>query len=108
MQCLTIQIDSSFIDSFDRQDFLRRLNAMGRSPEIDAFEEKGRKYLNFNFFTELPKALWDELQIHIYKHDDYGRYISSVSVVACEGERTEDDLLLHHFDKTIQCDSLSL
>lgn len=106
MQCLTIQIDSSAIDSFNRQDFLRRLNAIGRSPEIDAFEEKGRKYLNFNFFTELPKVLWDELQTHIYKTDEYGKYLGSISIVACEGERPEDDLLLHHFDPGIKCDSL--
>jgi len=105
MKCLTIQIDSSAVDSFDRQQFLQQVNAMGRSPEIDAFEEKGRKYLNFNFFTEFPKVLWAELQTKIYKDDDYGKYLDSVSIVACEGERAEDDLLLQHFDKSIKCDS---
>lgn len=106
MKCLSIQIQDFAIPDFDQQDFLNRVRELGRAPEVDAFEEKGKQYLNFNFFTEMPSALLRELQSNIYADKEYGEYIRSISIVACESENSEDDLLLHHFDSTQALDKL--
>lgn len=98
MHCLSIQIKPSAASSFDQVDFLERVRQIGRSPEIDSFSEKGQDYLNYNFFTEQPHTLWNQLKTHLYDHPQYGSHISPISIVVCEGQQQEDDLLLHHFD----------
>lgn len=105
MQCISIQIHSSAIPDFDRGDFLARISFTGRSPEIDAFEEKGVSYLNFNFFTEKPAALWRELNKSIYL-GEYGDYMKKVSIVACETDQHPEGLLLHHYDPRVALDRL--
>ena len=51
MRCLSIQIKPDAVPDFNKAEFLQRVRAMGRSPEIDDFEEKGVRHLHFNFFT---------------------------------------------------------
>lgn len=109
MHCISIQIAPEFLADFDRDDFLLRVRALGRSPEIDAFSEKGKAYLQFNFFTELPKLLWQDLEAALYKNITYGKIISRVSIVVCQNEdenAAEDFLVLHHFDSNEKIDSL--
>lgn len=98
MRCLSIQIKPDAVPDFNKAEFLKRVRAMGRSPEIDDFEEKGIRHLHFNFFTELPELLWQEVQENLYGDDADGKNLSSISLVACEGEMHAEDLLLHHFD----------
>jgi len=108
MRCLTIQIPPQFVATFDRTEFLLRVRELGRSPEIDAFSEEGNHYLSFNFFTEMPARLWDDLQQNLYRHPEYGAIISQSSIAVCDGEQEADDyLLLHHFDPAEACVSLS-
>jgi len=99
MQCISIQIQPEFLNTFDRKAFLAHVRAQGRSPEIDEFEEKGKTYLNYNFFTEFPKKLWQDLQTALYQHPDYAAVIAPVSIAVCEDEtHPQGYLLLHHFD----------
>src|SRR5688572_28090899 len=99
MRCLSIQIQPEFLATFDQAEFLSRVRALGRSPEVDKFTEQGKNYLSFNFFTEMPALLWRDLQQHLYLHPDYGSTISACSIAVCEGEQETDDvLLLHHPD----------
>jgi hypothetical protein len=105
MRCLSLQIKPEAIPDFDRKEFLSLIRSGGRSPEIDAFEENGVSYLNFNFFTEKPDLLWQELKNSVYG-GDYGAYLKKISLVACEAEKHEEDLVLHHFDSQIKLDSL--
>lgn len=104
MQCISIQIQPKYSRDFDRTAFLDRVRAI-RSPEVDAIEEKGKLYLSFNFFTEFPAGLWQELQNNLYKDDTYAAVIAPVSVVICETEADDQCLLLHHFDSSEQLDS---
>jgi hypothetical protein len=104
MKCLSIQINSDAIAQFDTPEFLKRVRAIGRSPEVDAFEERGKAYLNFNFFTEMPQVLWQELTDNIYGDESYGPYLRGISIAACEGEDRDEDLLLHHFDPSERLD----
>lgn len=97
MHCISIQIQPKYSRDFDRAAFLQRVRDI-RSPEIDAIEEKGKLYLSFNFFTEFPAQLWEELQKCLYKDAHYSNVISPVSVVICESEEDDTCLLLHHFD----------
>ena len=104
MQCISIQIQPKYSREFDREAFLRRVRAI-RSPEVDAIEEKGKLFLSFNFFTELPVPLWQALSESLYKDTDYAATIAPVSVVICEGETDDECLLLHHFDSSEQLDT---
>lgn len=104
MRCISIQIKPEAVAGFDKDEFLKRVRALGRSPEIDDFEEQNCRYLNFNFFTEMPELLWQEIQEKLYRDHLYGPYLTSVSLVACEGESRAEDLLLHHFDPTESLD----
>lgn len=107
MRCLSIQIKPDAVAEFDKNDFLKRVRGLGRSPEIDDFEERNIRHLHFNFFTELPEQLWQEIKEKLYGDNTYGPYLGSVSLVACEGETRTEDVLLHHFDPTEQLDRFS-
>lgn len=100
MRCLSIQIKPDAVPDFNKAEFLQQVRAIGRSPEIDDFEEKGVRHLHFNFFTELPETLWQEMQEKLYGDDAFGQNLRNLSLVACEGEMHAEDLLLHHFDPT--------
>ena len=101
MQSISIQIQPEFLSAFDRAAFLTQVRSLGRSPEIDEFTEKGATYLSFNFFTEFPKKLWQDLQQALYQHAEYSKIISPISVAICEDESHPDGyLVLHHVDKT--------
>ncbi|MEN0036482.1 MAG: hypothetical protein AAGC78_05420 [Cellvibrio sp.] len=104
MQCISIQIQPKHSREFNRDQFLQRVRAI-RSPEVDAIEEKGKLYLSFNFFTEFPAQLWQELNAALYQDAIYGAVIAPVSVAICEGETDEECLLLHHFDSSEKLDS---
>lgn len=98
MRCLSIQIKPDAVPDFNKAEFLERVRTMGRSPEIDDFEEKSVRHLHFNFFTELPEILWQEMQENLFGDDAFGKNLRRISLVACEGEMRAEDLLLHHFD----------
>ena len=111
MHFISIQIQPEFLTHFDRADFLSRVRATGRSPEIDEFEEKGQRYLQFTFFTEFPKSLWQDLQKVLYDHSEYSKIISPISIAICESEPEDKHsrpqfLLLHHFDRNEKLDHL--
>jgi len=103
MQCISIQIQPKHSREFDREQFLQRVRSI-RSPEVDAIEEKGKLYLSFNFFTEFPAQLWQELSAALYQDAIYSAVIAPVSVAICEGETDEECLLLHHFDSSESLD----
>jgi len=105
MHCISIQIQPGVAREFDREQFLRRARPI-RSPEVDAYEEKGKFYLNFNFFTEFPQQLWQDLNQALYQDPDYSALLNPVSVVICEDEESGACLLLHHFDSNEKLDSL--
>ncbi|HWV15727.1 MAG TPA: hypothetical protein VN030_09855 [Cellvibrio sp.] len=112
MHFISIQIQPEFLPQFDRQAFLTRVRAAGRSPEIDEFEEKGKRYLQFTFFTENPRLLWQDLQAALYRNSEYRSIISPISIAVCESEpegkhANHDFLLLHHFDSSEKLDQLS-
>jgi len=107
MQSISIQIQPEFLAKFDRNVFLKQVRSAGRSPEIDEFTEKGKTYLNFNFFTEFPKKLWEDLQQVLYQHAEYSKIISPISITICEDESDpEGVILLHHFDVNEKVDQL--
>ena len=107
MQCISIQIQPEFLAQFDRTRFLEQVRSVGRSPEIDEFQEKNKTYLNFNFFTEFPKKLWQDLQNALYQHADYAQIISPISIAVCEDEtHPQGYVLLHHFDSSEQVSGL--
>ncbi len=107
MQSISIQIQPEFLSEFDRAAFLTQVRSVGRSPEIDEFIEKGNTYLTFNFFTEFPKKLWQDLQQALYQNAEYAKIISPISIAFCEDEsHPEGFILLHHFDKTEKVSSL--
>jgi len=110
MHFISIQIQPEFSTDFDRHEFLARVRAVGRSPEIDEFVEKGQRYLQFTFFTERPILLWQDLQAALYSSSDYGHIIGPISIAICEsdeeGKPKQDFLVLHHFDTNEKCDQL--
>lgn len=107
MQSISIQIQPEFLSDFDRATFLKQVRAVGRSPEIDEFTEKGETYLTFNFFTEFPKKLWQDLQQALYQNADYSKIISPISIAVCEDEsHPQGYFFLHHFDVNEKLSSL--
>lgn len=107
MQSISIQIPPEFAAVFDRQKFLAQVRSVGRAPEIDEFAEKGKQYLSYNFFTEQPKKLWQDLQAALYKNSEYATTIAPVSVAVYEDDiDTNDVRVLHHFDPNEKIDSL--
>ncbi len=106
MQCISIQISPKHARDFDRTAFLERVRPI-RSPEVDAIEEKGKLFLSFNFFTEFPAQLWQELQHALYLDQTYAPHIAPVSIVICEGETDDECLLLHHFNRDEPLDSFA-
>ncbi len=106
MQYISIQIAPEFLAQFDRHDFLARARAVGRTPEIDEFVEKGEHYLQFHFFTEAPKILWQDLQKALYNHPEYRHVICPISIAVYDDENASDLLTLHHFDRNEKIDQL--
>lgn len=107
MQSISIQILPECLATFDRQKFLAQVRAVSRAPEIDEFTEKGQTYLNYNFFTELPKKLWKDLQTALYKHADYSAVISPISIAVYEDDSDQNIfLVLHHVDASEKIDTL--
>jgi len=107
MQSISIQIQPEFVATFDRVAFLTQVRAVGRAPEIDEFTEKSKTYVNYTFFTEFPKTLWQDLQTALYQHAEYSGVIAPISIAACEDEsHPKGYFLLHHFDPTEKVDSL--
>ena len=107
MQCISIQIDPSHSQGFDREKFLAQTRQVDRAPEIDSYEEKGKTYLFFNFFTEFPHQLWKDLRAALYDHSDYSAVISPVSMAVYDDEDTPNEyLLLHHFNPNEPLDQL--
>lgn len=104
MYCISIQIQPKYARDFNRQDFLGRVRHI-RSPEVDAIEEKGKLYLSFNFFTEFPAQLWQQLNKALYQDLAYTSILGPVSIAICEDEESEECLLLHHFDPSERLDS---
>ncbi len=105
MYCISFQIQPAFAREFDRTEFLRRARTV-RSPEVDAIEEKGKLFLSFNFFTEFPAQLWQELQQALFLDPAYAPKLAPFCVVICETEEEDKCLLLHHFDSSEKLDSL--
>ncbi|ACE85016.1 hypothetical protein [Cellvibrio japonicus] len=105
MYCISIQIQPTFAREFNRDAFLQRVRPI-RSPEVDTYEEKGKLFVSFNFFTEFPQQLWPALQNTLYRDSEYRSIISPISVAICENEATGDCLLLHHFDANEPLDTL--
>lgn len=99
MHCISIQIQPGHTREFDRQEFLTRVRPI-RSPEIDAIDEKGELHLSFNFFTEFPAQLWQQLQECLYLDTLYAPKIAPHSMVICESEETGECLLLHHYNSS--------
>ena len=107
MQSISVQIQPEFLASFDRSSFLTQVHAVSRAPEIDEFSEQGRTYLNYTFFTEMPKRLWQDLQSALYKHPEYGAVIAPISIAFYEDETLpQGALLLHHYDSNETLDKL--
>lgn len=105
MHCISIQIQPKYARDFNRDELLKRVRDY-RSPEVDAYEEKGKLLLSFNFFTEFPAKLWQQLHKALYQDSQYAAVIAPVSVVICEDEETEACLLLHHYDPSETLDTL--
>lgn len=103
MHCISIQIQPKYARDFNRQDFLGRVRHI-RSPEVDAIEEKDKLYLSFNFFTEFPAQLWQQLNKALYQDAIYAASLAPVSIAICEDEESESCLLLHHFDPSESLD----
>lgn len=104
MYCISIQIRPKFAREFDQREFLDRVRPI-RSPEVDTEEEKGKLFLSFNFFTEFPKALWQDLNAVLYQDAEYGPLIHEQSLAICESDEG-DCLLLHHYDERESLDTL--
>ena len=104
MYCISVQIQPKFAREFDRSEFLQRARTV-RSPEVDAIEEKGKLYLSFNFFTEFPAQLWQELNEALFADKAYSAKLAPYCVVVCEGDTENECLLLHHFDSSEKLDS---
>jgi hypothetical protein len=107
MQSISIQIQPEHLSKFDQEDFLKRVRALGRSPEIDVFTEQKQQYLQFHFFTEMPKKLWSDLRKALYDDTEYAAVIAPISIAVYEDEDQPDEYLyLHHFDKREKISSL--
>jgi hypothetical protein len=105
MFCISIQIRPKVAASFTREELLDRVHHI-RSPEVDAYEEKGKLLLSFNFFTELPNSLWNQLQAALFDHSEFGLQLKNNCIVLAEDEITEACYLLHHFDTNEALDRL--
>lgn len=107
MQCISIQIDPAHVKSFDTTRFLAQTRLVERAPEIDSYEEKGKTYLFFNFFTEFPHQLWKDLRQALYDHPDYKSVIGPVSMAVFDDEDQPNEyLLLHHYNPNEPLDQL--
>ncbi len=106
MKCLSIQIQPELSDQFKPEDVVALSRSLGRFPEVDKEnDEDPNVYLNY--FTERLPALWSELEEGLYKNEELGAWLKSVSICVCEGENGWDDhLLLHHYDKSQKLDAL--
>lgn len=105
MYCISFQINPDSARTFDESEFLRRARAI-RSPEVDSIEERGKRFLSFNFFTELPEQLWPKLRATLLEGDAFAAGLAATCLVICEGESDDDCRLLHHFDPNQPLDSL--
>lgn len=82
---------------------LRRLAARRALVRRFRFEEGNDRcrYMNFNFTTAKPAALWEALRAGPFR----SVLLRSAAMVLCEGENGWDDyLLLHHWDRRLKLD----
>lgn len=70
-------------------------------------DESKQEYINYNFTTSKPKALWGCILNRVFRNKRYGGLIKKASIVVCTGDYGWDDyLLLHSFNKEETLDSL--
>lgn len=105
MFCISIQIRPKISASFPREELLSRVRPI-RSPEVDAYEEKGKLLLSFNFFTELPSTLWQQLNSVLFDESDFALLLRNNAIVLAEDEISDACYLLHHYDANEPLDQL--
>ncbi|SMF48192.1 hypothetical protein SAMN02745866_03124 [Alteromonadaceae bacterium Bs31] len=104
MKCLSIRINPKSDLGNQLERFVELSKSLGRYPEID-YEDNGIVYLNY--FSERLPELWRDLREGIFEHTEIGTWVRAVCEVVCEGEAGwHEALLLYHYDKNEQLDSL--
>lgn len=105
MYCLSIQVLPEKVSTFDHKKFLQQLAGVSRTPEVDRFQERGQEFLHYNFFTEKPVAVWQELQAALL--NPAADHWAKALLIACEPLDAPDDArLLHHPDPREKIDTL--
>lgn len=75
---------------------------------VEEGEDVGR-YINIDFRTSSRCDLWRLLLTKLYQHEKLGGALAASSMVICTGsDGWNDYLLLHHYDRTLQLDNLSV
>jgi hypothetical protein len=70
--------------------------------------DDGGPYLNLMFEAPDAAKFWMRADAQIYGDNVVGAHMSQASIVTCTGEHGWDDyLLLHHYDRKLQLDTLS-
>lgn len=106
MKYLSIQIQTNRDESFSVEDAIDLSRALGRFPEVDKADDKG-KFIHLNYFSEDLTALWSELRAGLLDDGTLGEWLRKVSVVVCEGPTNPDEyLLLWHWDSEEKLDVL--
>ena len=106
MKYLSIQIQTNLDDSYSVDDAIDLSRKLGRFPEVDSGDDKG-KFIHLNYFSEDVARLWSELKTGMLDDAVLGPWLRNVAVIVCEGDKGPDDyLLLWHWDASEELDSL--
>lgn len=106
MKYLSIQIQQGRDLSHTVDEALALSRQLGRFPELDWADDKG-KFIHLNYFSENLVTLWSDLEQGLMNDATLGPWLRAVSVVVCERPENADDLLLlWHWDSGESLDAL--
>jgi len=87
MYCLSVHVLPDYVAQFNQPLFLQTVKSVGRTPEIDRFQEKHGPVLQYHFFTEKPVPVWQALDRALFGDDALTREFAEQIAISYEPRR---------------------
>ncbi|HKA45671.1 MAG TPA: hypothetical protein VKF40_27025 [Burkholderiales bacterium] len=110
MPALKIQVHPERMPALDLDGVLQIFSNAAEMADAELTVREGEDdgpYINYDFLTGDLVRLWEVLQSQVFLDDVLGPQLAHAAIATCQGSRGWDNyLLLHHYDQSLQLDTL--